>query len=79
MMHFLKMLVVTHTPAKPKRKSLKKKVEVTQFHDKSPSTSIRDLGEKFECGKIQISYNIKHKAEILVLFETNACGSCHVT
>ena len=54
-------------------------VEVIHFHQKNPSISIRGLGEKFECGKTQIAYILKHKTEILSLFQNNASDSRHIT
>ena len=59
--------------------SLKKKVEVIHFHQKNPSTPIRTLGEKFECGKTQIAYILKHSIVILSLFQNNVSDSRHIT
>ena len=59
--------------------TLEKKVQVIKFHQKNPTTSIRALGEKFECSKTQVAYILKHiKVELLTLFQTNTSGSRHI-
>ena len=70
------------TAKKPQKRhclSLEKKVEVILFHQNNSTTSIRAFGEKFECGRTQIAYILKHKEEILSLFQSNASGSRHIT
>ena len=59
--------------------SLEKKVEVIKYQQKNPTISIRALGEQFNCGKTQIAYVLKNKADILSLFHQNVSGSRHIT
>ena len=66
-------------PQKRNCLTLAKKVEVIKYQQKNPSTSIRSLGEKFNCGKTQIAYILKNKVDILALFHLNASGSRHIT
>ena len=57
--------------------SLQKKVEVINFYEKNPGTSVRPLGEKFDCGTSQIAYLLKRKVSILwaLSFIINTSGS----
>ena len=66
-------------PQKRNCLSLEKKVEVINYQQKNPTTSIWALGEKFQCGKTQIGYIQKNKASILSLLHQNASGSRHIT
>ena len=50
------MMSTAKAPQKRNYLILEKKVGVIRFHQKNPTTSIRALGEKFECRKTQIAY-----------------------
>ena len=60
---------------KRKYLSLEKKVEVIKHLQKNHGTSIRTLGEIFECGKTKIAYILKNKISILSLYQANTSGS----
>ena len=57
-----------------KEKELKKKVEVIKYA-KIPQASTRELGEKFQCGKTQITMILKNQDSILLHIKSNASGS----
>ena len=54
---------------------MKKKVEVIKYAKKNPLANIRDLGEKFQCGKTQIAKILKKQDSLLSMYESNAAGS----
>ena len=72
-------LCAAKEPQKRNCLSLEKKVEVIKYQQKNPTISIRALGEQFNCGKTQIAYVLKNKADILSLFHQNVSGSRHIT
>ena len=59
-------------PSKRNCLTLQKKVEVIRTHEKNPRINVRELAERFECGKTQIAMIIKQKDSILSAYETNA-------
>ena len=59
--------------SKPKRNylTLQKKADVIKAAEGNRGLSLRELGERFECGKKQIAYILKNKESILSLYESN--------
>ena len=59
--------------AKRKRKelTLHEKVDVIAYKDKSPAIGIREIAEKFQCGKTQIQSTLRDKRKLLDKFATN--------
>lgn len=55
--------------------SLKEKVEVIKTHEKNPGFNVRELAERFECGKTQIAKVLKSKESILSAYESNDSGA----
>ena len=53
---------------------LKKKAELIKHAEKHPGTSIRALGELFQCGKTQVGQILKKKEMLLTMYESNAPG-----
>ena len=59
--------------AKRKRKelTLQEKVDVIAYKDKNPAIGIREIAEKFQCGKTQIQSTLRDKRKLLDKFATN--------
>ena len=59
--------------SKPKRnyRTLQKKVDVIKAAEGNRGLSLRELGERFQCGKAQIAYILKNKESIVSLYESN--------
>ena len=59
--------------AKRKRKelTLEEKVDVIAYKDKNPAIGIREIAEKFQCGKTQIQSTLRDKQKLLDKFATN--------
>ena len=61
--------------AKRKRKELilqeKVDVHVFAYKDKNPAIGIREIAEKFQCGKTQIQSTLRDKQKLLDKFATN--------
>ena len=76
-MRYASMATVTAAKKKWKRNclTLKKKVEVINYAKKNPLANMRDLGEKFQCGKTQIAKILKKQDSLLSMYESNAAGS----
>ena len=57
--------------------TLKKKVEVIKYAKQNPRINIRDLGDAFQCGKIQIAMILKNQLQdsLLSAYESNASSS----
>ena len=59
--------------SKPKRNylTLQKKVDVIKVAEENRRLGLRELGERFQCGKTQIAHILKNKESILSLYESN--------
>ena len=55
--------------------TLEKKIELIKHFQNNPGTSIRALGELFNCGKTQVGRILKSKESLLALYESNAPAS----
>lgn len=66
--------LVAWQQSKKNHLSLKKTEEVIEIASKNPGTSVRMLGEHFQCGRTQIATILREKASILALYEANAVG-----
>lgn len=55
---------------KRKRLNLSDKIKILSLKEKE-NLSVRELAEKFDCGKTQIANILKNKSEIVQQFETN--------
>jgi len=63
-----------------KHLTLKEKIEVIKEAKKNPMLGVRDLCQRFNCGKTQIATILKQKEELLALYESNASEkSCKVS
>ena len=67
--------------SKPKKQflSLKKKVEVIRAAEENRGISIRELGERFNCGKTQIAKIVKDKESLLSLHSRNISSTRVIT
>ena len=67
--------------SKPKKQflSLKKKVEVIRAAEENRGISIRELGERFNCGKTQIAKILKDKESLLSLYSRNISSTRVIT
>ena len=56
--------------AKRKRKelTLQEKVEVIEFKNKNPATALRQIADKFQCGKTQIQSILRDQQNLLDKF-----------
>lgn len=54
---------------------LQKTVEVIKVSERNRGMSIRELAQRFDCGKTQIAMILKTKASILSMYESNASSS----
>ena len=59
--------------AKRKRRelTLQGKVDVIAYKDKNPAIGIREIAEKFQCGKKKIQSTLRDKRKLLDKFATN--------
>ena len=63
-----------------KHLTLKQKIKVIQEAKKNPKLGVRDLCQRFNCGKTQIATVLKEKEQLLALYESNASDkSCKVS
>ena len=67
--------------SKPKKQflSLKKKVEVIRAAEENRGISIRELGERFNCGKTQLAKILKDKESLLSLHSRNISSTRVIT
>ena len=56
---------------KRKELTLQEKVDVIAYKDKNPAIGIREIAEKFQCGKTQIQSTLRDKRKLLDKFATN--------
>jgi len=54
--------------------NLQQKVSVIKVYEKEPQPSVRQLAEKFNCGKTQMSTILQNKAETLDMYKSNSSG-----
>lgn len=63
--------------SKPKRNylTLQEKVDVIKAAKGDHGLSLRELGEWFQCGRMQIAHILKNKESIISLYESNSSCS----
>ena len=73
----LKRMATSRVAMKVKKRNdlnLQLKVSAIKAYEKEPQPSGRQMAEKFNCGKTQISTILQNKAEILDMYESISSG-----
>lgn len=73
--------MATAAGAKKERKhvTLKEKVKVIRTSEANLKLPLRELADRFSCGKMQIAGILKAKAEILAIYEENISDTLQLT